>query len=325
MAGAKGQQTTALARSPGMSLAVNSVGELQQLAELLYKGGLTPPGIDSPNKVAAVILAGAEVGLAPTQALGSIMLTNGRLSIYGDGALALARASGLLENIAEIVTGEGDARHGTCEVKRKGEAARTFTFSMGEAKQAGLIERAKGRGPWATYPDRMLIARARGFALRDVFPDVLRGLITYEEAQDIVHTEVKVLGTTVDGQPTPTPAAGVAAGPQIGVDYSRPAITPEPPAQPAVALLANSEPVVTNPPMITEDQQKRFAELNQLIMGGKSLTDPAERKAAWLEVLAKYGVTTIRQFTEARAAEVLEELGEAHDPFTHPRSTSSAA
>ena len=39
--------------------------------------------------------------------------------------------------------------------------------------------------PWVTYPDRMLQMRARGFALRDVFADALRGVITAEEAQDI--------------------------------------------------------------------------------------------------------------------------------------------
>jgi hypothetical protein len=30
----------------------------------------------------------------------------------------------------------------------------------------------------------MLQLRARGFALRDAFPDILRGLVTAEEAQD---------------------------------------------------------------------------------------------------------------------------------------------
>ncbi len=34
------------------------------------------------------------------------------------------------------------------------------------------------------YPKRMLQLRARGFALRDAFPDVLKGLVTAEEAQD---------------------------------------------------------------------------------------------------------------------------------------------
>lgn len=39
-------------------------------------------------------------------------------------------------------------------------------------------------GPWQQYPKRMLQMRARGFALRDKFADVLGGLISAEEARD---------------------------------------------------------------------------------------------------------------------------------------------
>ena len=55
-------------------------------------------------------------------------------------------------------------------------------FSMQDAKQAGLTGK---QGPWSQYPRRMLQMRARAFALRDVFADVLRGVHVAEEAQDI--------------------------------------------------------------------------------------------------------------------------------------------
>jgi hypothetical protein len=46
-------------------------------------------------------------------------------------------------------------------------------------------------GPWQQYPDRMLQARARSFALRDVFPDVLLGLsMSAEELGDIPPEDV---------------------------------------------------------------------------------------------------------------------------------------
>jgi hypothetical protein len=54
-------------------------------------------------------------------------------------------------------------------------------FSVADAKRAGLWGKS---GPWTQYPRRMLQLRARGFALRDAFPDVLKGLVTAEEAQD---------------------------------------------------------------------------------------------------------------------------------------------
>ena len=62
---------------------------------------------------------------------------------------------------------------------------------MQEAKQANL----SSRGPWKSYPDRMLQMRARGFALRDSFPDSLKALITTEEAADYPQEENK---TTVE-------------------------------------------------------------------------------------------------------------------------------
>ena len=51
---------------------------------------------------------------------------------------------------------------------------------MRQAKSANLLRRPT----WISYPDRMLKMRARGFALRDAFADVIGGLITSEEAQD---------------------------------------------------------------------------------------------------------------------------------------------
>jgi hypothetical protein len=68
-----------------------------------------------------------------------------------------------------------------CVAKRKGRKPVTAKFSVEDAKRAGLWGK---QGPWSAYPKRMLAMRARGFALRDAFPDVLKGLISAEEAQD---------------------------------------------------------------------------------------------------------------------------------------------
>jgi hypothetical protein len=69
-----------------------------------------------------------------------------------------------------------------CQTSRKGKDANVVgRFSVADAKRAGLWGKS---GPWTQYPKRMLQLRARGFALRDAFPDVLKGLVTAEEAQD---------------------------------------------------------------------------------------------------------------------------------------------
>jgi hypothetical protein len=130
---------------------------------------------------------GFEIGLAPLQALQNIAVINGKPSIYGDAAMALVQASNVCEDVEEFFEGEGTPNPvAVCIARRKGRKPVTYRFGIEDAKRAGLWGK---QGPWAMYPKRMMQMRARGFALRDAFPDVLRGLITSEEAQDFVENE----------------------------------------------------------------------------------------------------------------------------------------
>jgi hypothetical protein len=116
------------------------------------------------------------------QALQNIAVINGKPSVYGDAMMALVQASPVCEGIDEHIEGEGTANPvAVCVAKRKGRNPVIARFSVEDAKRAGLWGK---QGPWQAYPKRMLQMRARGFALRDAFPDVLKGLITAEEAQD---------------------------------------------------------------------------------------------------------------------------------------------
>jgi hypothetical protein len=86
------------------------------------------------------------------------------------------------EDVEEYFEGEGTPNPiAVCVAKRKGRKPVVAKFSVEDAKRAGLWGK---QGPWSAYPKRMMQMRARGFALRDAFPDVLKGLITAEEAQD---------------------------------------------------------------------------------------------------------------------------------------------
>jgi hypothetical protein len=116
------------------------------------------------------------------QSLQCIAVVNGRPTVWGDAALALVQSSTVCEYVAEKVEGDGEQMIATCTAKRRGyPEPTTVRFSVADAKKAGLWGKS---GPWTQYPKRMLQLRARGFALRDAFPDVLKGLVTAEEAQD---------------------------------------------------------------------------------------------------------------------------------------------
>jgi len=156
--------------------------EAYRLAKAVCMASMAPRGLDTPEKAMVAIMHGLELGLTPMAALQRIAVVNGRPTIWGDGAVALVRASGLCEYINETMSGAGDARIAICKAKRKGEAdpiARTF--SVADAKKAGLWGK---QGPWTQYPDRMLAMRARAFCLRDGFADVLGGLYLREELDD---------------------------------------------------------------------------------------------------------------------------------------------
>ena len=164
-------------------LRVNTVGDLMTLGKIAAASGLVPKDYQNqPEKCAGAIAFGAELGLAPMQALQCIANINGRPSIWGDSAKALCLASPVCEEITETIEGEGTPNpKAVCIAKRRGQAPVRVDFSVEDAKRAGLWGK---QGPWTQYPKRMLQLRARGFALRDAFPDILRGLVTAEEAQD---------------------------------------------------------------------------------------------------------------------------------------------
>lgn len=165
-----------------MAIVPQSMEEAYRLAKAICMAGMAPRGLDTPEKAMVAIMHGLEVGLTPMAALQRIAVVNGRPTIWGDGAIGLVRGSGLCEFVREVVEGAGDARTATCTAKRKGDPeAIVRTFSVADAKKAGLW--GKG-GPWQQFPDRMLSMRARAFALRDGFADVLGGMYLREEIED---------------------------------------------------------------------------------------------------------------------------------------------
>lgn len=169
----------------------NSFQELILFSDRLARTNFVPKNYrGKPNDILCAIQMGAELGLSPMLSLQNIAVINDRPSIYGDAMLAICKASPLCESIEEYLDGDQsqiDTLTAICKVRRRGfKNEITGSFSWEDAKKAGLATKA---GAWLSYPKRMLQMRARGFALRDAFPDLLNGLITREEANDYQHEE----------------------------------------------------------------------------------------------------------------------------------------
>lgn len=214
-----------------------------------------------PESCMIAIQCGLEVGFSPMAALATISVVNGKASIHTDGPLALVRRSGLLADFSEglvVRTSTGfacscskfartsDCIHvhaaqvkfankdeqkvAVCLAHRKGYAdPRIGTYSYLDAVTAKLWGKRGRDGqstPWITDPDRMLGFRCRGFVLRDEFGDVLKGMISFEEAQDYP-----------DDTPSPPNGNGEPAAPTSRVDVlksrlANAASTPDPDPDP---------------------------------------------------------------------------------------------
>ena len=142
-----------------------------------------------------MIRIGLDLGLNVTQAIEGLLIINGKVCVWGDVQVGMVWASGKMSNMREFYDGDtkDETFRAVCVCSRmvnsKDQIEIERSFSLKEAKAAGLW----GKNPiWKRYPKRMLSMRARSWALRDGFSDVLRGLVAVEEAVDYEgHPEYK--------------------------------------------------------------------------------------------------------------------------------------
>lgn len=185
--------------APSFDLSPRSLDEAMRASDLLAKSDLIPKDYQGkPGNILVAMQWGAEIGLKPLQAMQNIAVINGRPSLWGDAQLALVRNSPHCEYVLEEMDASGTA---ICRAKRRGEPEQVRMFSVEDAKVAGLAGKS---GPHSQYPKRMRQLRARAFALRDVFTDILKGIPQAEEVMDYPPADPAAL-------PRNAPPAAVAA------------------------------------------------------------------------------------------------------------------
>ncbi|QDP51564.1 MAG: putative recombination protein [Prokaryotic dsDNA virus sp.] len=186
-----------------------NLGEAMEFAKMISSSemNMVPQNYrGKPNDILIAMQWGYEIGLAPMQALQGIAVINGKPSIYGDALLGLVRKDPRCMGIEEKIEGENETMKAICILKRKhidGSIElikREFSVKM--AQRARLWGK---QGPWTQYPERMLQHRARGNCIRDAFPDVIKGIITAEEARDYPPENQSPMKTVQVAEDTPSP------------------------------------------------------------------------------------------------------------------------
>jgi hypothetical protein len=182
------------------SLSPRNLAEAMEFAKIIASSDMVPKDyINKPGNVLVAVQTGAELGLKPMQSLQGISVINGRPGVWGDAMWALIISHPEFEDVQE----EKHDTHCTVTLKRRGRSPVVTTFTMEDAKKAGL---AGKQGPWQTAPKRMLQMRARAFAARDLFADALKGIKSIEELRDYPDERVER-----DITPAPAQAAAQVA------------------------------------------------------------------------------------------------------------------
>lgn len=164
------------------SLAPKTLEEALKFCDFLATSTVIPKDfVGKPANIFVAVQWGMEIGLAPLQAMQNIAVINGRPSLWGDAMLALVMSSPVFGSIDETLEGEGETLRAVCRVSRRGGKIHEQIFSTADAKKANLLGK---EGPWRNYPNRMMQMRARSWALRDTFPDVLKGMPCAEDVSD---------------------------------------------------------------------------------------------------------------------------------------------
>jgi hypothetical protein len=203
--------------------------QVVELARAISNTDFVPEALR--NNVAATtaaVLYGREVGLPPMTALSNVNVIKGR-----PGLSAVIMRAQVLAAGHEIRQDESTSALCTMSGRRRGtDYWQTVTYSIDDARQAGLLQQNKN---YEKNPRRMLRARATSELCELMFADVVRGMPSYEELEELDDDSPA-------GPPAPTQRAKVqrkartpknddGAAPLAGTDSS-PAAPSSPPMPP---------------------------------------------------------------------------------------------
>lgn len=174
--------------------------EVYRTVTMWLRSGLCPQSYQSAEQVFFAHQTLVSVGVNPLTYLRFTAYVKNSLVFFGDLPLTLVRLSQKIKGIPEEYfiddTGEriGLAQKNfrspvfgaVCEMTlrdKEGTVQRVFTVE--DAKTAGKLP-AKFGSPWANYCNRMLQMKARGWAIKDAFPEVLNGVPQAEYDYDML-------------------------------------------------------------------------------------------------------------------------------------------
>jgi hypothetical protein len=159
--------------------------QLQRVANVFASSDLVPNHYK--NNIANCFLAlqlAMRLNMDPFAFMQNTYMLQGKIGIEGKLVIALINSRGNFNgNLNFEWSGVGDTRECKAFAKTKKGMEVSRSISYADAKKAGWTERNKGA--WGSYPDQMLAYRAAAWFARLYCPEVLLGMQTKEELEDV--------------------------------------------------------------------------------------------------------------------------------------------
>lgn len=148
------------------------IGAVMRLVEHAIGAGVMPKGM-TKDQAFIVIQSAMELDIKPMQALRTMHVIDGRLTLSAQAMLALVMRGGNASIVYHTSTSE------RCDLTlTRGASSIRICWTEAEARACGRW--GKG-GPWSQYPQSMLRSRAIADACRAIAPDLLAGMYDPDE------------------------------------------------------------------------------------------------------------------------------------------------
>lgn len=168
-----------------------SIEEMMKWANTVIDGGLLPDAITLPEQVITIVQHGKELGLSPHISLNNLHVIAGRPVVSSSMLGALLKRRNvewiISEDFVTVSTDDGEKDKRTSYTffwkSKVDDSTMTTTHSITwrQMEVAGYT----GKHNWNKYPKEMMRARCLSSSVRALFPDVLMGMYSDLEINDV--------------------------------------------------------------------------------------------------------------------------------------------
>ena len=175
---------------------VMSFEKLMDMATMLSKSTIVPAMyMNRPENCFVALDMASRMGISPMIVMQNLYIVQGRPSWSGSAIASMIRASKEFTQVELVYVGqEGQDSYGAyITAVRNGKVVKGGTVTIATAKKEGWFQKTGSK--WQTIPSQMLGYRAYAWFGRLHCPELLMGLQTNDEVEDVYNNTPTATGT----------------------------------------------------------------------------------------------------------------------------------